>query len=288
MSIRRASLPPGWYPRDAASVRSAVESWKSPSFGKGAKAAIAPHAGWTFSGRIASIAWSALGEAETVAIVGGHLPSSSPILFAPENGFESPFGTIAADLELRDRLLDLLAGLSLPTAGDRAPDNTVEVHLPFMGLFAAGARVLWLRAPASGAAIELGKAIHEAATSLGRKVVVLGSTDLTHYGPDYGFEPKGRGSAAERWVREVNDRKFLDALIALDPTSAISFAVEEGSACSPGAAAAALAFALAEGAGTFAELAYGTSLDVRPASSFVGYAALASSRDPLTGGPESR
>ncbi len=276
MSVRRACLSAGWYPQDASSVRHAVENWNPQSARRDAKAAIAPHAGWSFSGRIASIAWSALGEADTVVIVGGHLSSSSPILIAPEDGFESPFGMLRADIELRDRVADALADLSLSTGADRAADNTVEVQLPFMGIFAQGARILWFRAPASAAAIALGKAIHEAAGSLDRKVVVLGSTDLTHYGPDYGFEPAGRGEAAERWVREVNDRGFLDALLSLDPAQAIGRALEEGSACSPGAAAAALSFALEEGAGGLAELAYGTSLEVRRASSFVGYAALAS------------
>lgn len=275
MSIRKAMLPAGWYPRDASSVRREIEAWDLAPVEVRAIAAIAPHAGWAFSGRIASIAWSALVEAETLVIVGGHLGPSSPILMAQEESFESPFGPIAADVELRERLRGLLADASLSIAADRAADNTVEVHLPFMGAFAPKSRLLWLRAPASRAAIGLGIALHEAAADLGRNIALIGSTDLTHYGPDYGFEPAGRGPKAESWVREVNDRAFLDALLALDPESAIRRALADGSACSPGAAATALSFALAEGAKEVSELAYGTSLDVRAAASFVGYAALA-------------
>ena len=278
MSIRKAMLPAGWYPREASSVRHAIEGWRIFPAGEKWRAAVAPHAGWTFSGRIASIAWSALAEAETIVIVGGHLGPSSPILIAQEEGFESPFGPISADVELRERLRGALAEASIPVSADRAVDNTVEVHLPFMGAFAPGARLLWLRAPASGAAISLGAALHEAAASLGREIAVIGSTDLTHYGPDYGFEPAGQGPKAESWVREVNDRAFLDALLALDPDAAIGRALQDGSACSPGAAATALSFALAAGAREFSELAYGTSLDIRAAASFVGYAALAGAR----------
>jgi len=276
MRIRRRALAAGWYPQDAPSIRRLVEGWGPPSTKATGKAAIAPHAGWTFSGRLASIAWSAIAEVETVVVVGGHLSPSSPVLVAPEDAFETPFGTLSADLELGARLAEAMAEAKLRSAPDRDVDNTVEVQLPFAGLYAKKARVLWLRAPASPAAIALGEAIHEAAASLGRRVAVIGSTDLTHYGPDYGFEPAGSGAEAERWVRDVNDRAFLDALLAMDAATAIRRAREDGSACSPGAAAAALSFALAEGAASVGELAYATSLDIRRAPSFVGYAALAS------------
>ncbi|HUX36499.1 MAG TPA: AmmeMemoRadiSam system protein B [Rectinemataceae bacterium] len=276
MSIRRRALPEGWYPRDGVTLRRLVEGWKLPHGGGGARAAIAPHAGFAFSGRIAAIAWSSLAEAETVVIVGGHLSAASAILVAPEESFESPDGPLKADLELKGRLLESLGAAGLRVSLDRDVDNTVEVQLPFAGLYAKGARILWLRAPASPSSLGLGRSIREAAASLGRRVAVVGSTDLTHYGPDYGFEPAGSGEAAEPWVREVNDRAFLDALLAMNGEEALRRAREDGSACSPGAAVAALSFAMADGSEKFAELAYATSLDVRRAPSFVGYAALAS------------
>ncbi len=275
MSIRRRALPEGWYPGEAVALRRLVAGWSLPEPAGAARAAIAPHAGFAFSGRIAAIAWSSLGETETVVIVGGHLSAASPILVAPEEAFESPLGQLQADLELKTRLLESLGAAGLRVAADRDVDNTVEVQLPLAALYAKEARILWLRAPANSSAIGLGRSIREAAASLGRRVAVLGSTDLTHYGPDYGFEPAGSGEEAERWVREVNDRGFLDALLDNDGEGALRRAREDGSACSPGAAAAALSFALAEGGKGLAELAYSTSLEVRRSHSFVGYAALA-------------
>ena len=103
---------------------------------------------------------------------------------------------------------------------------------------------------------------------------LLGSTDLTHYGPSYDFAPEGSGEAAVRWVREVNDRRFIDAVVALDGEEAVRLALRERSACSAGAAAAAIAFARAGGATAARLLHYRTSLDVMPAASFVGYAAI--------------
>lgn len=275
MKIRRQALPPGWYPRDGESVRRLVDSWSQPERSRGALSAIAPHAGWTFSGRVASAAWAALRDAETIVVVGGHLSASSPVLMAAEDAFESPFGHIRGDDELLSRIVEALADSRIGAENDLFVDNTVEVQLPFMGVYAPQSRLVWLRAPAGPGALELGRAIHSASMSLRRQVAVVGSTDLTHYGPDYGFEPVGRGPGAERWVREVNDRAFLDALAKPDPAGAINRAREDSSACSPGAAAAALVFALSAERCAIEELAYATSLDVRPAPSFVGYAALA-------------
>jgi AmmeMemoRadiSam system protein B len=75
-------------------------------------------------------------------------------------------------------------------------------------------------------------------------------------------------------VREVNDKGFIDALLAMDRDEALRHGDDEQSACSPGAAAAALAFAQAEGATRAELLGYATSLDLRRDESFVGYAAV--------------
>jgi AmmeMemoRadiSam system protein B len=75
-------------------------------------------------------------------------------------------------------------------------------------------------------------------------------------------------------VTEVNDRRFLEAVTALDGDEAVRLALRERSACSAGAAAAAIAFARAGGAASARVLHYRTSFDVAPASSFVGYAAV--------------
>jgi AmmeMemoRadiSam system protein B len=239
-------------------------------------AAIAPHAGWVFSGRFSARAVFSLAAAETVAVIGGHLPSSASALAAAEDGFDTPLGPLEADTELRDALsASLTERRGGPLREDRAADNTVEVQLPLIKFRFPNARLLWLRAPNGEAALVLGEALAATAASLGRDLVCLGSTDLTHYGPAYGFSPKGRGAAAQAWVRDVNDKRFVQALLALDPAEALRRGESEFSACSSGAAAAALSFALASGATRAELLGYGTSLERRDDESFVGYAALA-------------
>ncbi|HOX33892.1 MAG TPA: AmmeMemoRadiSam system protein B [Spirochaetales bacterium] len=278
MALRKRNLPRGWYPEDGAEVSKLLSGWElEGEVPAGAAAAVAPHAGWAFSGKLAYRALRSLRDAQTVAVIGGHLRASSQPLVAFEEFYDSPLGPLEADSELREELSRLL-GLRKPgplsLRGDEVPDNTVEVQLPLVKARFPSARVLWLRAPNGPASILLGQALSEAASSLGRKLACLGSTDLTHYGPSYGFAPAGGGPAAERWVREVNDTAFIEALLSMSPEEGLRRGCDDQSACSPGAAAAALAFALAEGATRAELLGYATSLELRSDESFVGYAAL--------------
>jgi AmmeMemoRadiSam system protein B len=129
-----------------------------------------------------------------------------------------------------------------------------------------------MRASPSAEAGHLGAALARAANTLGKRIAVAGSTDLTHYGTSYGFAPAGSGEPAQKWVREVNDRRFIDSLLALDFDAALERALRERSACSAGGALAALSFARENGVSRGELVRYMTSLDVRPADSFVGYA----------------
>ncbi|MBL4889903.1 MAG: AmmeMemoRadiSam system protein B, partial [Candidatus Lindowbacteria bacterium] len=65
-------------------------------------------------------------------------------------------------------------------------------------------------------------------------------TDLTHYGPSYGFEPKGRGQAALDWVQNENDSEFLNMISNCNARGAIDSAKKRQNACCPGAVAAAI------------------------------------------------
>jgi AmmeMemoRadiSam system protein B len=273
MNLRESFLPLGWYPRDSGEINrflSGTAPGKSPN-----PAAIAPHAGWRYSGKIAAKAVASLGGAiETLVVIGGHLPAGYPPLFAMEDAVSTPSGPMVINAALRTALFNELDGRE-----DRYPDNTVEVLLPMARFFFPNAQLLWLRLPAELNSFEAGKAIAAAAERLGCAIAVLGSTDLTHYGPHYGFTPKGTGPDALRWVREVNDRRFIDAVLSGEPAAVLERAETDSSSCSAGAVLGAMGFASAQNLGSARLLEYGTSVDgaddVTEVDSVVGYAALA-------------
>jgi AmmeMemoRadiSam system protein B len=298
---RKPCLPPGWYPHDpekiAGFLRKEAADCGLPSPPGSPRrpviAAVAPHAGWYYSGAVAAKAAVSLtdgGAPDTVAVIGGHLPPGAPPLFALEDAVSTPLGELEIDAELRGTLKAALNG-----AEDRWADNTVEVLLPLVKYFFPDSKLLWLRLPADIASFQAGRALAAAAETLKRSVKVLASTDLTHYGANYGFSPQGYGRKALDWMKTVNDRRFIDAVLDGDASEALTRAERERSACSPGAVLGAMGFAAgpesmrengAKSAGqvpslqTAAVLDYGTSADVsltgegEPPDSFVGYAAI--------------
>jgi AmmeMemoRadiSam system protein B len=269
VNLREPALPPGWYPRDQEEITRFLRNKAAPL---DAAAAIAPHAGWFYSGAIAAAAVSALGQAETIAVLGGHLPRGMPPLFAHEGGIRTPMGDILVDTELQDLLEKELGGKE-----DRYGDNTVEVLLPMVRFFHPDAHILWVRLPAEESSFEAGRAIARAAEKAGRSIAVLGSTDLTHYGRNYGFSPRGSGREALKWVMEVNDRSFIKAVESGDPAEILARAESDRSACSAGAVLGAAGFAAERGILQARLLSYSTSAAVSEETpdSFVGYGAFA-------------
>ena len=285
MILREPCLPGGWYPREKAKIGEFLKDFVDFPDSAGILpvfAAIAPHAGWYYSGVPAAMAVSSLNrKAETVAVIGGHLPGGMPLLAAGEEGVKTPLGTMEIDRELREEFKKQAAGLNSVQA-DRYQDNTVEVLLPMVHYFFPSAKLLWLRFPAELSSFEAGKALAESGRSLGRKLAVLGSTDLTHYGANYGYSPKGRGKPALEWVKNVNDAAFINAVLegtpSGDPSQVLSRAEEDRSACSAGAVLGAMGFAAAQGNTKARLLDYRTSADLsddEAPDSFVGYAAMA-------------
>jgi AmmeMemoRadiSam system protein B len=282
-------LPSGWYPHSAETIDRYLSGFLAERNG-GARAVIAPHAGWFFSGKVAGKALSALcRDAGVVVIAGGHLPAGHPVLFAGEDAVCTPLGDIPIDRELRSLVKDEFFHAGLDCAIDNYTDNTVEVLLPAVRRFFPGASLLWLRIGADERALESGALIARAAASLGRNVVVAGSTDLTHYGPAYGFCPKGSGKAALDWVKTVNDRRFIEAVLSGCAEAVIERAWKECSACSAGAVLCAMGFAAetrvagTDGGAKSRLLEYTTSADIQEklgggfgddTDSFVGYAAM--------------
>jgi len=273
MILREPSLRPGWYPGQRELIEEFLDIFtKNGKAEDAAHAVVAPHAGWYYSGPTAALAVSSLeSTAETVAVIGGHLPRGMPILIASEEGIRTPLGVMEIDRELRDRFCKQIS-----YKPDNYLDNTVEVLLPMVHYFFPDTKLLWLRFPADISSFDAGKLLSKTAEALGRRLVVTASTDLTHYGANYGFCPKGFGKPALDWMKNVNDAAFINAVLQGDPALVLERAEEDQSACSAGAVLGALGFV--SGQKKSAKLLeYRTSADVfedEIPSSFVGYAAI--------------
>jgi hypothetical protein len=249
--------------------------------GRRAVAAVAPHAGWSFSGAVAAAALAPLEDSspDTVLLFGadhyGIRRGRASVW--PDGAWETPVGDATVDAETAAALAgDPAAGVdAAPEA--HGPEHSIEVLVPFVVERFPGARIVPVLTPPGAGAAAVGAAAVRAARRLGRRSVAVGSSDLTHYGPRYGFVPRGTGSAAHRWSREENDREILDRVLAFDPAGIEASARRRQNACGPGAMAAVTAAARELGASEAVVLRHTTSAEVTgevEPGMWVGYAAV--------------
>jgi len=277
-SVRKAMFAGSWYPASPSECEKEINSFlkegqniKSPD--RRLVGGIVPHAGWYFSGSIACNVISRLKGQDTpdvIVVFGMHLHPNSPCYLMAEGAWETPFGEIPVEERLAAELVKKHS-FSLETPDRFNRDNTVELQLPFIKYFFEDTKIVAMGVPPSRSSLEIGKSIIGLAKKMGLTAKVIGSTDLTHYGSNYGFTSKGRGKKALDWVRSENDRRVIDAMLALEPETVISEALASQNACCAGAAATAIAAAKNLGADRADEIAYATSYDKSPGDSFVGY-----------------
>jgi len=247
-------------------------------------AGIVPHAGWAFSGSLAALVFSAIRQqhekVHTFIIFGAahSYYGASPVVY--DRGFwVTPLGEIAIDEDAAEAVLDSGSAQSDPAA--HAHEHSIEVQIPFIQYLFAGAKILPILVPPTEQAVTLGEVVGDIIKAgKNKKFVCLGSTDLTHYGPRYGFQPMGAGRKAFDWAMNVNDKEFIDLALKLEPKGMLDSAAENYNACGPGAAAAAVSAAKRLGKTSGTLLAHTNSNEVMtgrmgaPGTDSVGYAAI--------------
>ena len=267
-----------WYPARAQPCTKKIEAfWASqpdmpphtlphtaaPGGRRGTELGVVPHAGWDYSGKLAAQVFRALDggdEVDLVVVLGGHLAPGDPIVAMCEGQWETPFGAFVIHGGFLPALNDLTGKAVLETESRHYPDNSTELQLPFAKYKFPRAELLPIRVPPGPAARELGRRLAAYLEESGLRAIAVASTDLTHYGPNYGFEPQGSGEAALRWVNEVNDPEFIRAVESGEGDAIISVAAEQHNACSAGAVAALNELARAKGQ-RFTALGHNTSAE---------------------------
>jgi AmmeMemoRadiSam system protein B len=262
-ATRQPAVAGRFYPADEAEcLRMADEIARSVFTDLSAIAAVVPHAGWIYSGRTAALSIAAVAntQPETVVIFGSmHTPDANHASLFSAGAWQTPLGLVQIDEEFASRV-----GRHSHITGNPAGhqyEHSIEVQLPLVQRLIGGVRILPINVRPGKLALEIGRIVAREACALDRKVAFLASTDLTHYGPAFGFEPHGRGPDGIRWAKEVNDRRFVDLIAALDAEGVIPEAALNRNACGAGAVAAGIAAAVELGARTYIELEHTTSAE---------------------------
>jgi hypothetical protein len=193
-----------------------------------------------------------------------HQPARAPLLTTSHQAYRTPLGEVEVDQEMLDKISRKLQGAGAPplTEVGRDQEHSVEIVIPFLQRALSGDfRILpiMLRQQSPRVSRELAEVLADLLA--GKKVVLVASTDLSHF---YNAEQA-----------EQLDQRILQEVKALNPAGI--YRAEEhdkGYACGKGALAAVLWAAQALGANHAELLHYSHSGDVTGDNSrVVGYGA---------------
>jgi AmmeMemoRadiSam system protein B len=201
MTTRKPIVAGQFYPGHKDRIISAIEDSFVSRFGPGKLpgtrgsgrkvfGVIVPHAGYTYSG--AGQAWCykeiAEGEFPDVYVILG-VNHSSPETCSSSEDWETPSGPVACDTELVMKMQE--KGLPVSN-GTHHYEHSIEVQLPFLQYVSKDNASALRIAPimiADENYAKWGKVIQDSIKELGRKAVIICSSDFTHYGPNYGYVP---------------------------------------------------------------------------------------------------
>lgn len=210
---------------------------------------ISPHAGLSYSGGVAANAYAALAEdgvPDTVVMIASH-GGFDAVYLQTAGSWQTPLGTTEIDTEVAEAIS---ANASTVQPDARAvlsvADNTFELQLLFIQYLSLATKIVPIAAGSRKFA-KISSAADELSTALApyfdpsseKKVAILASTDLTHYGPQFDLTPKAGRPAEEQneWIRE-NDVRVLDMIGRLDETGTdeiLAEALAHHNLCCPGA-----------------------------------------------------
>jgi len=183
-----ANLAGSWYPAESGELQRSVDAYLAAGREKSLPgrliALVAPHAGHAFSGRAAGAAWAQAARLNpsprTVILLGPahRYPLERPSIW-PQGAYASPLGEAAIDQALSARLTEGTSARFVRAA--HLGENSLEVEIPFMrrALPAASLVAILTGPPDLLEARLLGRQVAQAAR--GRSVLLVASTDFSHY-----------------------------------------------------------------------------------------------------------
>jgi hypothetical protein len=167
--------------------------------------AVCPHAGLMYSGSVAGAVYSSIDFPETFILLGpNHTGLGSRISLMESGEWEIPTGTFQIDERISHKIA---MNVPLVTKDAKAHmfEHSLEVQLPFIAYFAQQAKIVpitILEASVEDCRI-LGEGIAKVVKNAGFPVVLIASSDMSHYVADS--------------VARQKDKKAIDRIMALDP-----------------------------------------------------------------------
>lgn len=276
-SIRNPAAAGSFYPSSREALKdqiircftSKIGPGKPPKLNPSGKrdiiALISPHAGYPYSGPVAAHGFYSLaedGKPDIIILLGpNHTGIGSGVSLMSSGTWRTPLGDVKIDSSLSEEILRR----SLIIDRDESAhllEHSLEVQIPFLQFVLGEFKIvpICMMMQDIHTSMEVGNAIAESVKD--RNVLIIASTDLTHYEPQKSAEKK--------------DKAVIDAILSLNEKKLEKVIYERSiSMCGPGPVLAAIRASKLLGAKRAELLKYATSGDVTgDYSAVVGYSSI--------------
>lgn len=232
MKTRGPVVAGSFYPSDQKELSKLIESCFTHELGPGRLpkegtsqggrliALLSPHAGYVYSGPVASHGYLLLSERQrpqTVIVIGpNHTGIGMDVSLYPEGKWLTPFGAIDIDIELTYSLVRRSTLFTIDESS-HANEHSVEVQLPFLQYVLDSFKLvpICMMDQSKETSLEVGNVLAEAMA--GRDTLLIASSDLTHYEPAESARKKDEGVLSAVTALDID--KLYSTLESTDSTA---------------------------------------------------------------------
>ncbi len=286
MKARKTYVAGSFYPDNETEVKSQIDKMMKNKIDESITVnygGIVPHAGWMYSGSTAMKVYSSIKdssenskkEIDTFVILGAvHVMDVIGATMYHEGSWNTPLGEIEIDDQLSRLVYDETD--VIVNTNSHILEHSIEVQVPMIKYLFPRSKILPIMCPPIKQMKEFGKSLGKIIKKSEKNVMIIASTDLTHYGPRFGITCGGYGQDGLNWMKK-NDQRIMKIMLDMEADKVIEETQSRQNACGGGAILTSLATFSELGAKKGSLLGYTTSYDERPhgePSESVGYAAI--------------
>lgn len=217
--IREPVVAGQFYPASPATLRAQIGEFVDGRASKeDAIGVVSPHAGYMYSGPVAGATLSRIKFKDTFVIMGpSHTGNGSPFGIVTEGSWRTPLGSVDIDSGLAT---EILAGSSYleDDVVSHLHEHSLEVQIPILQYLGDGFKIVPIVLSPAPLQVyrDIGRAVSTAIRESGAQVVMVASSDMTHYEPQETAERKDK--AAIEAILDLNDEELVRRVTELNIT----------------------------------------------------------------------
>jgi AmmeMemoRadiSam system protein B len=205
--IRSPAVAGRFYPGDDKSLRQSISELckTAPATKKKVLAAVSPHAGYVYSGSVAGETIGQIAVPETVVLLGPNHTGKGQAVALSTATWDMVMGSVPVDHDFAQNLLNETDYVKEDELAHRY-EHSLEVQIPFLQMQQPNLSIIPISISHISYQVldEIGMALAKVIKRSGKEVLILASSDMTHYEP--------------RTAAEKKDHYVLKKLTDMDPS----------------------------------------------------------------------